>query len=165
MAETTVLHETRYTGIFVIGIGIASLLTRTYCKLKVRLCIKILPYADASTKSSHWIEEIAHCPDAEITNRAGASFLDWGAVDGCAADEVDARAMGSSGLVLSNVAQKLRFVYWIIRIAAGNARAWRLKGLADRPRAEYARLEPASSAARSICSYRQKDECVSKCHG
>ena len=74
--------------------------------------------------------------------------------------------MGCSEVVLSNFAQKLsRFVYWIIRIAAGNALAWLLKGLDDRLRAEYARLEPASGGVRSIWSSRQKDGCVSKCHG
>ena len=74
--------------------------------------------------------------------------------------------MGSSEVVLGNAAQKLsRFVYWIIRIAPSNALAWLSKGLDDRLRAEYARLEPASGGALSIWSSRQKDGCVSKCHG
>ena len=64
--------------------------------LTVRLWIKILPYAGASNKFSHWIEEIARCPHAENTKRAGASFLDWGGGGGCAEDEADARAMASS---------------------------------------------------------------------
>ena len=43
--------------------------------VEVRLRIKILPYADASTKSSHSIEEIAQCAHAENANRAGN--LSW----------------------------------------------------------------------------------------
>ncbi len=44
------------------------------------------------------------CPHAENKKGAGASFLVWGGGGGCAEDEADARAMGASAVVSSNVA-------------------------------------------------------------
>ncbi len=133
----------------------------------VRLWIKIPPYIDpTANKTAHWIEEIARCPHAENTKRAGASFLDWGGGGGCAEDEADARAMGASEVVLSNVAPKpSRCVHWIIRVAAGNAQAWRVRGLDDRPRAEYARLEPGSGDALHGAEYDQSVDLVGETDG
>lgn len=37
--------------------------------------------------------------------------------------------------------------HWLIRVAGGNAHAWRARGLDDRPRAEYIRLEPGCGDA------------------
>ena len=51
-------------------------------------------------------------------------------------------------MVLNSAARKpSRCVYRIIRIAAGNTQALRLKGLDDRPFAECARQEPGSGGA------------------
>ena len=123
----------------------------------VRLRIKVLPYAGASNKSSHSIEEISRCPHAETTKPAGASFLNWSGGDNCAKEEADARARGSSEVILSNVAPKpSRRMHWIIRVAAGNAQAWRVRGLDDRPLAEYTRLEPETRDALYGAGYDQE---------
>lgn len=124
----------------------------------VRLWVKVLPNKGdtVNTKSgklssgvASWMEEIARSPHAESTSRAGASFVQWGGGGGCAEDEVDAHATGAATeFIVSNVAPKpSRCVHWIVRVAAGNAQAWRVRGLDDRPRAEYARLEPGSGDA------------------
>ncbi|CAN8062136.1 unnamed protein product [Agarophyton chilense] len=47
-------------------------------------------------------------------------------------------------LVEGTAPRPSRGYHWILRVAGGNARAWRVRGLDDRPRAEFARLEPAN---------------------
>lgn len=124
----------------------------------VRLWVKVPPTKGDTTQTksgrlssgvASWMEEIARSPHAERTTRAGAAFVQWGGGGGCAEDEVDAYATGAaSEFIVSNVAPKpSRCVHWIVRVAAGNAQAWHVRGLDDRPRAEYARLEPGSGDA------------------
>ena len=74
--------------------------------------------------------------------------MDWSGCGNCTKDEADARATSSSEAILSIVAPKpSRYVHWIIRVGAGNAQAWRVTGLDDRPRAKHARLEPETGDA------------------
>lgn len=92
--------------------------------------------------------------------------MDWGGGDNCAIDQADARAMGSSEVILSNVAPKpSRCVYRIIRVAAGNAQAWLLRGLGDRPRAEYTRIEHVSGDALHGAEYDQPANLISETDG
>eukprot|EP00177_Eucheuma_denticulatum_P000266 GFKZ01000450.1.p1 GENE.GFKZ01000450.1~~GFKZ01000450.1.p1 ORF type:complete len:2373 (+),score=210.70 GFKZ01000450.1:93-7211(+) len=99
-----------------------------------------------ATGEESWMEEIARSPHVERTPRAGASFLNWGGGGGVADDEGDAMATNAAHLLLSEgtAPKPSRCIHWIIRVAGGDARAWKVRGLDDRPRAEFARLEPAS---------------------
>lgn len=93
-----------------------------------------------------WMEEIARSPHVERTPRAGASFLVWGGGGGVADDEGDAMATNATHPFLADgIAPKpSRCHHWIVRVAGGDARAWRVRGLDDRPRAEFTRLEPGT---------------------
>lgn len=96
-----------------------------------------------------WMEEIARSPHVERTPRAGAAFLAWGGGGGAADDEGDAKATNATHPFLANgIAPKpSRCHHWIVRAAGGDARAWRVRGLDDRPRAEFTRLEPGTGEA------------------
>ncbi len=142
----------------------------------VRIWVKVAPTKGDTieTKSgklssgvASWMEEIARSPHAERTKRAGAAFLRWGGGGGCAEDEDDASATGaSSEFIMSNVAPKpSRCHHWIIRVAAGNAQAWRVRGLDDRPRAEYARLEPGSGDAWHGAEHHVEHQASQEGHG
>lgn len=102
-----------------------------------------------ATGTESWMEEIARSPHVERTPRAGAAFLAWGGGGGVADDEGDAKATNATHPFLANgIAPKpSRCHHWIVRAAGGDARAWRVRGLDDRPRAEFARLEPGSGEA------------------
>lgn len=93
-----------------------------------------------------WMEEIARSPHVERTPRAGATFLAWGGGGGVADDEGDAKATNAAlPLLAQGTAPKpSRCYHWIVHVAGGDARAWRVRGLDDRPRAEFTRLEPGS---------------------
>lgn len=99
-----------------------------------------------ATGIESWIEEIARSPHIEPTPRAGAAFLNWGGGGGVADDEGDARATNAAlpFLAEGTAPKPSRCYHWIVRIAGGNASAWRVRGLDDRPRAEFTRLEPGS---------------------
>lgn len=122
----------------------------------VRLWVPSLPAKGATTAtaagrlaagSASWMEEVARSPHAEATTRAGASFVRWGGGGGCAEDEDDAAATGAAGMLAGVAPRPSRCHHWVVRVAAGNAQAWRARGLDDRPRAEYIRLEPGSGVA------------------
>lgn len=100
----------------------------------------------SSTEVESWMEEIARSPHAERTSRAGAAFLNWGGGGGVADDEGDAMATNAAHPFLAEgtAPKPSRCYHWIVRIAGGDARAWRVRGLDDRPRAEFARLEPGT---------------------
>ena len=53
----------------------------------------------------------------------------------------------------------------IIRIGAGNTEAWGVKGLDDRPRAEYARLEARSGGALHSAEYGQAADLTDETDG
>ncbi|CDF35507.1 unnamed protein product [Chondrus crispus] len=93
-----------------------------------------------------WIEEIARSPHVERTPRAGATFLSWGGGGGVADDEGDAQATTAAHPLLAEgtAPKPSRCYHWIIRVAGGNACAWRVRGLDDRPRAEFTRIEPGT---------------------
>lgn len=93
-----------------------------------------------------WMEEVARCPHAEFTPRAGATFLEWGGGGGVADDEGDARATNATHPLLAEgtAPKPSRCYHWLIRVAGGDATAWRVRGLDDRPRAEFVRLEPGN---------------------
>lgn len=99
-----------------------------------------------ATGVDSWMEEIARSPHAERTSRAGAAFLNWGGGGGVADDEGDAMATNAAHPFLAEgtAPKPSRCYHWIVRIAGGDARAWRVRGLDDRPRAEFARLEPGT---------------------
>lgn len=99
-----------------------------------------------ATGTDAWMEEIARSPHVERTPRSGAAFLNWGGGGGVADDEGDAMATNAANPLLAEgtAPKPSRCYHWIIRIAGGDARAWRVKGLDDRPRAEFTRLEPGS---------------------
>lgn len=96
--------------------------------------------------TSSWMEEIARSPHVEHSPRAGATFLAWGGGGGVADDEGDAMATNAAHPLLAEgtAPKPSRCSHWIVRVAGGNASAWRVRGLDDRPRAEFARLEPGS---------------------
>lgn len=99
-----------------------------------------------ATGVESWMEEIARSPHTERTPRAGAAFLDWGGGGGVADDEGDALATNATlpFLAEGTAPKPSRCYHWIVRIAGGDARAWRVRGLDDRPRAEFTRLEPGT---------------------
>jgi WD40 repeat protein len=100
--------------------------------------------SDADTLS--WMEEIARCPHVDRTARAGAAFVHWGGGGGAADDESDAAATAAAHPFIADGAapKPSRALHWIVRVAGGDARAWRVRGLDDQPRPEFARLEPGS---------------------
>lgn len=93
-----------------------------------------------------WMDEIARSPHVERTARAGAAFLAWGGGGGVADDEGDARATNAAHPFLAEgtAPKPSRCYHWLIRVAGGDACAWRVRGLDDRPRAEFSRLEPGN---------------------
>eukprot|EP00737_Agarophyton_chilense_P002720 gb/GEZJ01003124.1/.p1 GENE.gb/GEZJ01003124.1/~~gb/GEZJ01003124.1/.p1 ORF type:complete len:2349 (-),score=274.30 gb/GEZJ01003124.1/:269-7315(-) len=118
-------------------------------RIWVRASTRNKPYNENEALSigpESWIEEIARSPHVERTPRAGAAFLSWGGGGGVADDEGDAMATNAAHpfLVEGTAPRPSRGYHWILRVAGGNARAWRVRGLDDRPRAEFARLEPAN---------------------
>lgn len=118
----------------------------------LRLWVKVAGFKVAASKSAaSWMEEIARCPHAEDTPRAGAAFVHWGGGGGVADDESDSAATAAAHPFMAHgVAPKpSRALHWIVRVAAGDARAWRVRGLDDQPRAEFARLEPGSGQVTS----------------
>ncbi|PXF44595.1 DmX-like protein 1 [Gracilariopsis chorda] len=118
-------------------------------RLWVRASSRTKPYTETPAVAigpDSWIEEIARSPHVERTPRAGAAFLCWGGGGGIADDEGDAMATNAAlpFLVEGTAPKPSRCYHWIVRVAGGDARAWRVRGLDDRPRAEFARLEPAN---------------------
>jgi WD40 repeat protein len=99
--------------------------------------------------SGSWMEEIARCPHVENTPRAGASFVQWGGGGGVADDESDAAATTPAHPFFchGSAPKPSRALHWIVRVAGGDAGAWRARGLDDQPHAEFARLEPGSGRA------------------
>lgn len=99
-----------------------------------------------ATGTDSWIEEIARSPHVERTPRAGATFLSWGGGGGVADDEGDAQATTAAHPLLAEgtAPKPSRCHHWVIRVAGGNACAWRVRGLDDRPRAEFTRIEPGT---------------------
>lgn len=95
------------------------------------------------------MEEIARSPHVEPSSRAGAAFIHWGGGGGVADDESDAAATAASHPFLAEGAapKPSRALHWIVRVAGGDARAWRVRGLDDHPRAQFTRLEPGSGEA------------------
>eukprot|EP00178_Gracilaria_changii_P000849 TRINITY_DN1108_c0_g1_i2.p1 TRINITY_DN1108_c0_g1~~TRINITY_DN1108_c0_g1_i2.p1 ORF type:complete len:1990 (-),score=280.35 TRINITY_DN1108_c0_g1_i2:2163-8132(-) len=118
-------------------------------RIWVRASTRNKPYVEHEMLSigpESWIEEIARSPHVERTPRAGAAFLSWGGGGGVADDEGDAMATNAAHPFLAEgtAPKPSRCYHWILRVAGGDARAWRVRGLDDRPRAEFARLEPAN---------------------
>lgn len=108
-----------------------------------------IPHQGLATGSQSWMVEIARSPHVERTPRAGAAFLVWGGGGGVADDEGDALATNAAHPLLAEgtAPKPSRCYHWIVRVGGGGASAWRVRGLDDRPRAEYARVEPGSGDA------------------
>lgn len=106
----------------------------------LRLWARILPH---TSPVGSFMEEVARSPHVPSSCHASAGFLQWGGGGGVGDDEADATAALSHGFVDFPMAPKpSRCHQWIVCYAAGDAVAWRVRGLDDRPRAQYTRLEP-----------------------
>lgn len=107
------------------------------------------PVPPMSEPGESWMVEIARGPHVESSERAGAAFVHWGGGGGVADDESDAAANAAAHPYMADGAapKPSRAHHWIVRVAGGDARAWRVRGLDDQPRPEFARLEPGSGRA------------------
>mmetsp|Transcript_6564 Transcript_6564/g.13234 ORF Transcript_6564/g.13234 Transcript_6564/m.13234 type:complete len:2240 (-) Transcript_6564:254-6973(-) len=99
-----------------------------------------------SHRPSGWMEEIARSPHMLGTQRSSSAFVHWGGGGGVAIDEADAAATAAlyPFLVEGSVQKPSRTNHWIASASGGRLQAWRSRGLDDRPRAMYARLEPGA---------------------